>query len=71
MAEDTINTAYSRSLNLTMSNKQSEAYVFHGDFNEIYILSLLAYMTSLSFEIVIIFIGMGLSLRGYGRQAIC
>jgi hypothetical protein len=62
-----MNTTYSPSLNLMRLNRQSEAYVFNGDFNDI--LSIF-FMTRLSLEISIIFIRMESSLRGYGRQAI-
>ena len=70
LAEDTIKTAYSRYFNLTRLYRLSEGCVFHGDFNEISLPYPLSYMTSLSSEIVINFIGIALSLRGYGRQAI-
>jgi hypothetical protein len=48
-------------------NRQSEAYEFNGDFNDI--LSIF-FITRSSLKISIIFIRMASSLRGYGRQAI-
>jgi hypothetical protein len=48
-------------------NRQSEAYKFNGDSNDI--LSIF-FITRSSLEISIIFIRLAPSLRGYGRQAI-